>query len=486
MFKLADWKSAAGWKPALLALGLSASALSGQTLIFDHVTVIDATGAKARPNVSVEIDGDRIGKIGKKLVAPVGAQRIEAKGKFLIPGLWDMHMHLGFPEQYFQLLIANGITGVREMYTGLPLRSLLGWRTRADVPRIAISGFLDGPLMITPGQDLPEGAIPISNERQARAAVRFLGPAYDFLKVYNSIPRDAYFALADEANHMGVTFAGHVPEAVSPLEASEAGQHSEEHLLNILLACSTDEDALRAERIRTMNGGGDLSNEERFRLLAFPKTEGLFDTYSESKCAKLFAAFVKNGTWQVPTLVVLKGFAYGDQLVKDPRAAAMPAEWRATAHPRQKYYMQDLKPEDFDALVQRIRALLERHKQLVRDMHRAGVPLLAGTDTSALNPVLAGFGLHDELALLVECGLTPMEALQTATLNPAKYFKLEKEFGTVEEGKAADLVLLDANPLKDIHNTQKIRAVVMRGRVFSRGDLDGMLERAQSGLGPKL
>jgi imidazolonepropionase-like amidohydrolase len=141
--------------------------------------------------------------------------------------------------------------------------------------------------------------------------------------------------------------------------------------------------------------------------------------------------------------------------------------------------MQDLKPEEFDALVKRIGELLERHKQLVRDMHKAGVPLLAGTDTSGLNPVLAGFGLHDELALLVECGLSPMEALQTATLNPARYFGLENEFGTIEEGKAADLVLLDADPLKDIRNIGKVRSVVMRGHFFSRSDLDTMLTRAR-------
>ncbi len=404
---------------------------------------------------------------------------INAKGKFLIPGLWDMHVHLGYPEQYFALMVANGITGIREMYTGVPLRSLLGWRSRPDVPRIAIPAFLDGPLMITPGAALPEGAIPVANEREARAAVRFLSQGgFDFLKVYNSLPRDAYFAIADEANKIGMPFVGHVPEEVSPLEASEAGQRSEEHLMNILLACSTDEAALRKERIRMMNGGGDITNNERFRFLAFPKTEGLVDTYSEAKCRHLFETFVKNRTWQTPTLVILNGFAHGDQLVKDPRASYMPREWKATADPRQKYYMQDLKKEEYDALVKRIGELLERHKQLVRDMHKAGVPLLAGTDVSGFNPVLAGFGLHDELALLVECGLTPMEALQTATVNPAKYFGLENEFGTIEEGKAADLVLLDADPLKDIHNTQKVRSVVMRGHFFSRSDLDTMLTRA--------
>jgi hypothetical protein len=449
------------------------------TLILEHVTVIDGTGSKPRQDVSVELRGDRIGTIARHIKVPLRVPVINAKGKFLIPGLWDMHVHLGYPEQYFALLVANGITGIREMYTGAPLRSMLAWRSRPDVPRIAIPAFLDGPLMITPGAALPEGAIPVSNEREARAAVRFLSQGgFDFLKVYNSLPRDAYFAIADEANKIGMPFVGHVPEEVSPLEASEAGQRSEEHLMNILLACSTNEDALRKERIRVMNGGGDITNNERFRLLAFPKSEGLLDTYSEAKCRHLFETFVKNRTWQTPTLVVLNGFAHGDELVKDPRASYMPREWRATAHPRQKYYMQDLKPEDFDALVVRIRELLERHKQLVRDMHKAAVPLLAGTDVSGFNPVLAGFGLHDELGLLVECGLTPMEALQTATVNPARYFGLENEFGTIEEGKAADLVLLDADPLKNIHNTQKVRSVVMRGRFFSRSDLDTMLTRA--------
>jgi hypothetical protein len=325
-----------------LVLLLAASGLYGQTpvqenpptLILEHVTVIDGTGAKPRSDVSVELRGDRIGQIGKHIKVPPRLPVINAKGKFLIPGLWDMHVHLGYPEQYFALLAANGVTGIREMYTGLPLRSLLGWRTRPEVPRIAISAFLDGPLIVTPGQALPEGAIPVANERDARAAVKFLSQGgFDFLKVYNSLPRDAYFAVADEANKFGMPFAGHVPEAVSPLEASEAGQRSEEHLMNILLACSTNEDALRKERIRVMNGGGDISNEERFRLLAFPKTEGLLDTYSETKCSHLFETFVKNRTWQTPTLVVLNGFAHGDDLVKDPRASYMPKEWRATAHP---------------------------------------------------------------------------------------------------------------------------------------------------------
>jgi imidazolonepropionase-like amidohydrolase len=158
--------------------------------------------------------------------------------------------------------------------------------------------------------------------------------------------------------------------------------------------------------------------------------------------------------------------------------AYMPKAMRDTAHPRQKFYMQDLAPEAYAAFETRVRALLERYKTLVGDMHRAGVQLLAGTDTSMTNPVLIGYGLHEEMALLVESGLTPQQALQTATRNPAWYLNALGQMGTIEVGKSADLVLLDADPLQDIHNTQKIRAVVLRGHYFSRADLDAMLEAA--------
>ena len=141
------------------------------------------------------------------------------------------------------------------------------------------------------------------------------------------------------------------------------------------------------------------------------------------------------------------------------------------------FYLRDQSPAEYEVLHQRMRMLLTRYRKLIGDMHRAGVGLLAGTDTNPSNPVLPGWGLHQELALLVECGLTPLAALQTATLNPARYFGKLNETGTVEEGKAADLVLLDADPLADIHNTQKIAAVVLRGKYYSRQDLDALLER---------
>lgn len=457
-----------------------ALACSAQSLVIEHVTVIDATGAAPRPGMSVGIEKGQITEIKKSIRPPKGARIVDGTGKFLIPGLWDMHVHIGAPEIFFPLLIANGITGVREMFTGIPIETIREWRMRPEVPRIFAAGFIDGPLMLNNGQP-PPGAFAVSNAEQARLAVQVLAQTgVDFLKVYNSVPRDAYFAIAEEARAIGIPFAGHVPEAVSTGEASDAGQRSEEHLINVLLDCSTNADALRAERVATMFSD-KITGEARLRALAWPDPEGLFDTYSPEKAAALFAKFVKNGTWHTPTLVVLSGFvrARDDDFAHDPRRRFLPRQWTDTWDPRVTFYLRDLSPEDYDKLHARLVALLDRYKKLVGDMRKAGVEFLAGTDSSGWNPVLPGFGLHEELALLVESGLTPMEALQSATRNPARYFNKLDELGTVEVKKAADLVLLNADPLDDIRNTQKIEAIIMRGRYYSRKDLDAMLKPMQ-------
>ncbi len=466
---------------------ISAAILPAQSLIFEHVTVIDATGAAPRKDWSVAVDNGLITTIAKNIHPPRSQQKrvrvIDAKGKFLIPGLWDMHIHLGPPDIFFPLLVANGITGVREMFTGIPIATIRQWRILPDTPRIVAPGFLDGPPMLSTGPP-PPGAIAIATPEQARFAVRALAASgVDFLKVYSSIPRDAYFALAEEARAIGIPFAGHVPEAVSPAEASDAGQRSQEHLINILLACSTDEEKLRAARIATMLSQ-QISGEERMRELAFPNPAGLIDTYSESKAAALFQTFVKNGTWHTPTLVLLDGFAHArDQdFVDDPRRKYLPKPWTQAWDPHNTFFLKDLFMKDgapndsrYNGLNVRVRVLLERYEKLVGDMHRAGVEFLAGTDANGVNPVFPAFGLHRELELLVASGLTPLEALQCATRNPARYFGQAKQGGTIEIGKAADLVLLNADPLADIRNTERIEAVVMRGRYYSRDDLDALL-----------
>jgi imidazolonepropionase-like amidohydrolase len=416
-------------------------------IVIEHATVIDGTGAPPRKDVTVIIGDGRVISIGPSVKPAPNTRVIDATGEFLIPGLWDMHFHLDSQGSTLHTLAANGITGIREMYSRIPIATLGAWRARPENPRIAAAGFLDGPLMQI--SDLTPDAYAVETADEARLAVALLkAGGADFLKVYNSLPRDAYFAIAEESKRRGIPFAGHVPEAVSPAEASEAGQRSEEHLINILLACSTREEELRAQRIFTMNDPA-ISPVERALQLGFPDPQGLFDTYDDAKAAALFKTFVKNATWQTPTLALLQSF-----LADRDRA-------------RRMLYMQDLSPEVFDGWMARIGALLNRYKKLVRDMHRAGVEFLAGTDTGPNNPVPVGIGLHDELELLVESGFTPMEALQSATRNPARYFGTLKDMGTIEPGKLADMVLLNANPLDDIRNTRKINLVVLRGRIVN-------------------
>jgi len=461
---------------ALFLLCFLAPARLAQTLIFEHATVIDATGAPPKKNFSVVVRDGRIASVSRRAAKVRAAVVIDARGKYLIPALWDMHVHITAPDIVFPLLVANGITGVREMYSGIALATVRQWKLLPDAPRLYAAGFIDGPLM---GGSLPD-AFAVSNAEQARVAVRTLqARGADFLKVYNSVPRDAFLALAEEARAAGIPFAGHVPEEVSPVEASTAGMRSEEHLNNILLGASTRETELRAERVATMYDR-QITGEQRLRLLAWPMLDGLVDTYDEKKAAAMFREFVKNGTWQTPTLSILSGFVHemDDEFVNDSRWRFLPKAWTVNWDPRVIFYLRDLSQGDYEVLHQRMRLLLTRYLTLVGDMQRAGVELLAGTDINPTNPVLPGWGLHQELALLVESGLTPMQALQTATRNPARYFGILNETGTIEAGKSADIVLLDADPLADIRNTQKIGAVVSRGHYYSRRDLDAMLERA--------
>jgi len=224
------------------------------------------------------------------------------------------------------------------------------------------------------------------------------------------------------------------------LREMNRGNNEQEQLLNRW------EEDLRRQRISTMNDPA-ITGLERGRRLGFPDPQGLFDTYDEAKAAALFKTFVKNTTWHTPTLALLHS-----HLTDKARARGM-------------VYMQDLSQEQFDSWLARISKLLDRYKKLVSDMHRAGVEFLAGTDTGPGTPALPGISLHDELELLVESGFTPMEALQAATRNPARYLGKLQEMGTIEPGKLADLVLLDANPLDDIRNTRKISLVVLRGQI---------------------
>jgi imidazolonepropionase-like amidohydrolase len=398
-----------------------------EALALAHVTIIDVAGGVSRPDMTVVIRGGRISEIGEavKVVAPQGATVVNAAGKFLIPGLWDMHVHW-YNRDTLTLFTANGVTGVREMF-GNP--DLLRWRqdiAKGSLPgprMIVASPIIDGPQPVWPGSIVVADA-----DEGRKAVIKVKKDGADFVKVYSRLPRDAYFAIADEAKKQGITFAGHVPSSVSAGEASDAGQKSIEHLTGIRMGLSDPE---------------------------------------------LFARFVKNETWQCPTLTVLRSHAYlGDEnFRRDQRLKFIPAPMKE----RWGMRMANRNEENFA----NAKKVFQKDLEIVGAMRKAGVQLLAGTDTG--NPFcFPGFSLHEELALLVIAGLTPVEALRSATLNPAKFLGLDKTLGTIEQDKVADLVLLDANPLEDVRNTQRINAVISNGRLFDRKALDKMLAQAEA------
>jgi imidazolonepropionase-like amidohydrolase len=425
-----------------------------------HVTVIDVTGGAPKRDMTVVITGNRIAAIGDSAntSVPANAKVVDAAGKFLIPGLWDMHVHW-YARDTLTLFTANGVTGVRQMFGN---SDLLRWRdqiARGSLvgPRMVVaSPIIDGPEPIWPT------SISVSNEEEGRRAVRRVKQwGADFVKVYALLPRDAYFGIADEAKQQGITFVGHVPYSLSPAEASDAGQKSIEHLTGMLIACSHKEAALRDEIVKSRSPG------ERARVQATA-----LETYDEKRASDLFARFIKNQTWQCPTLTLLRSSAFvGDQRFRqDGRLRYVPRQ----VQQRWSLRIANRNEEDNPGAKKVFRKDLE----IVGAMRQAGVAILAGTDTG--NPFcFPGFSLHEELALLVIAGLTPVEALRSATLNPAEFFGLDKTLGTIEQGKIADLVLLDANPLEDIRNTQRINAVVSNGRLFDRKALDKMLAEAE-------
>lgn len=434
-----------------------------------HVTVIDATGAEAAPDQTVVIKGDRISSMGKtgEVAIPKDASTVDATGKFLIPGLWDMHVHTlqeGRPELFFPLFIASGVTGVRDM--GSPPRELKGIsRLREQIeegkllgPRIVAAG----PLVDGPSPMFPELSIAVASETEARQAVNDLeSGGADFIKVYSLLSRDSYFAVANEARQRDIPFAGHVPESVSAAEASDAGQRSIEHLSGVRLACSTSETELRIELIEA-RAKSDASLLYRALRHVYTKSR---DTYSEEKAEALFARFVENDTWQVPTLVVARYLA---QLNKSTNPSQKPAEARLQIMKEMENNpcLKGLTADDFETPS----AATQNAFDLVSAMRRAGVKFMAGTD--APSPfMIPGRSLHDELELLVQAGFTPMEALQSATRNPAVYLGKLDTLGTVEQGKIADLVLLGANPLEDINNTRRIWAVIIGGKIVSKARL---------------
>ncbi len=369
---------------------------AARVLVIRDVTVIDGTGAPPAAHQTIVIRGERIAGIRSVRGAgkvPAAALIIDGKGKYAIPGLWDMHVHLWNKENVLPRYVARGVTGVRDM--GSDFDRTKAWRAAIE------SGKAIGPHILTPGPAVdgkPSGepklqVIVVTTPAQARDEFdRLDNSNVDFVKILSNLPRDAYFALAERSRHWFLPFAGHIPNGITAEEAIEARQASIEHLFN-------------------------------------------FPVKDEARSRAALERCVTYETRITPSLTLWHRMAEDDSSVKE----ALPK--------------------------------LERVVRTARDLH---VPILAGTDTGdpGTEP---GVTLQDELELLVAAGLTPGEALQSATVEPARFLGWDGTLGVLKEAMLADIVLLDGDPVADIRNVRRIHGVVLRGRYLNRARLKALI-----------
>ncbi|HJP60293.1 MAG TPA: amidohydrolase family protein [Gemmatimonadaceae bacterium] len=438
--------------------------------------MINVRSGEIATDQTVLIDRARITYVGPAVGAPSvrGARVVDGTGKFVIPGLWDMHIHgflYVFSDFAGPLMIANGVTGARDM--GYYIDTTLRWKRDIAAgkeigPRLVVGVRVDGPISearfvahVTTAEDGVRAVDTLarSKDRTARA---------NFINTYSHVPRAAYFAIAREAKRIGIPFAGPVPFSVSVVEASDSGQRSIEHEDDLMRACSAKDSLLRATAGDTAKMSGPTQPatvREHARLI--------LSTYDARKCQAVIATLARNKTWVTPVLVAYQPYAHSFD--------------SASTRPELAKYVPGLVKGGWanraSALTKGDSAMVHSYFSFDRthELNVAGVKLLAGTDTP--QPfVYPGFSLHDELKLLVKSGLTPLEALQAATYNPAEFFGMQSTLGTVEKGKIADLVVLDANPLQDISNSRRIAAVIANGRLFDRPALAQLLHHVDSAL----
>ncbi|KOX19350.1 hypothetical protein ADK67_33515 [Saccharothrix sp. NRRL B-16348] len=450
---------------AAVPAGRAAAASGEGAVALTGVTVVDATGRPPRRDMTVLVRDERIVAVGRRgaVRVPAGARVLDLPGKFVIPGLWDAHVH-SIPAERISppLYLVNGITSVREMSGSALLHE---WRDRVDRgellgPRSVIAGrIVDG----APTIGDPASFVEVATEAQAREAVRQAErDGADFVKVYSRLSADLYRVIAEEARRRGMPFAGHCPDAVPLGAAGAAGQRSVEHLYSTWYDTSDREEELRARIAGLTIGRGDyVTWMHEIHRLEWDAVRG----YSPRKAAAVFATLARNRTRIVPTLVVYRVLDRPDEVVAgDERLKYVPAAvvegWRWAL---ENVVKAGWTPEE---TAQR-HALLEHRLAFVGELARAGVPVVAGTDGGDMPFVIPGFSLHDELAALVRAGLSPLQALRAATVEPARMLGLDDVLGTVTPGKFADLVVLDADPLADIRNTTRIHTVLTRGRVIS-------------------
>ena len=426
--------------------------VSGRPVLIRNATIIDVIDGSRDSAQDLLVEGERITAVEDSgtLRAPESAEVVDATGLFVIPGLWDMHVHLSAwgdagRDLGFRMLLANGVAGVRDLggFSGF----LPKWRR--EIQDGAVGPRLFYAEKAFSGPRVPwDTHVGISSETEAREAVRAMKRSgADFIKVHDSLPPAAYPAVMSEANAAGLPVVGHVPRALTANLVSDSGQKSIEHMFGI---AGWWEDFFNPDSLRT--------TEKRIT----PEMRELFKVLKE------------NGTWVTPTTAVFVKIIHAQDESYDRQARrryaphSLHAGWdRQRMQIRPKVSIEDR------------RRYAEQELAIIHEMYRAGVKVLAGSDTGGFD-ASPGFELHIELQMLVKAGLTPLEALQCATYNPAEFLGKLDSYGTVAAGKVADLLLLSADPTEDIENAKRIEAVIVGGELYRQDDLDGFLATVET------
>ncbi len=457
----------------------SEKTLEPHSVLFDSVTVIDAKSGE-RANYYVLISGNKIVEVSDKPIeSPSNCTVVNGKGKYLIPGLWDAHVHVtftpGLEQSMFPLFLGNGITSIRD--TGGLIDEILPWKEKSlkepnSTPRLFIAGpLLDGyPNVYNGSPGRPEISVGLKSEEEAIKMVDSLAVAgVDLIKSYEMLSPDLFNTILAAAKKYNLPVTGHVPLSVDAIEASDAGLRSMEHLRNVEMSCSSDFDSLLQARKRMLAKGTDYPGGELRSDIHSAQRMHAFKTFDEQRASQVLAAFKKNGTWQIPTIALTTGGM--NRLYEDEEwtktfkflPETIETEWIAAANKAKEKQSSDISLAHGEWVL-----------MMVKKLKDSRIKVLAGTDTP-IGFLTPGFSLHKELEMLVKGGMQPLEAIESATLLPAMYFNVQDSIGTIDKNMIADLVLLEANPLSDITNTRKINAVVRNGSYYNRKALDSLL-----------
>ncbi len=420
---------------------------------FLHVNVVPMDRELVLPDQTVIVRGDRIVEIGPAatLKVPVEATRIDGRGKYLMPGLADMHAHVMEKDQLI-LFVTNGVTTVRNM-SGEPKH--IEWRNRiVEANLLGPTIYTAGPIVDGDPPVWPTSVVITKPEQASTIVAEQKEAGYDFLKVYNNLTVEAYDALTQAAGKQRIPVAGHVPVKVGLEHVLKARQRCIEHLDGYETALASDDCA--------------SARKNNFASLILAWLE-----LDEQKIPNMVRETREAGTWNCPTLIVYDKWIPPDEanvvLERDEFRYLSPAE--LDYHRPGNNYLKPFTPEMFEAVA----AGKSARRKLTKALHDGGARILLGTDCA--NPLIVpGFSLHEELQNFVDAGLTPYEAIKAGTHDAAEFFDALDEWGTVAAGRRADLILLDANPLDDVANVAKRIGVMVRGKWYPQNDLQAKLD----------